>query len=419
MTVTRLSAPAVPAYVQDALAEIDLAEPEFHTSPSQHRVFKLLRDFDPLHWNPEGAEPGFWSVTRYEDYLAVQKDTRSFSSAYTNVLGPQRWSGDEGSGRMLTHTDPPRHTDLRRLVNKAFTPRAIAKLEPYVRSVIAQSLADAVEAGECDFVDVVSLLPVASIAALLGVPREDWRLLLSLTTAAFGSADQEYQAAASADSRAIAAQAHARLLLYCQDLMRQRAADPRDDIVTCLVEARRDGQLGEEEAMLFFDLLLLGGNETTRHGAVGALLGLMESPREWERLRADRGMLPGAVNELLRWVSPSKHVLRRAVRDVEMHGRVIEAGQDVVVWHCSANRDHRMFPEPDLLDLGRTPNQHLALGAGPHYCLGSALATLELRVFLDELCDRVAAGELVEPPVRLASSVISGFKHARVRLDPL
>ncbi|GAA1982309.1 cytochrome P450 [Catenulispora subtropica] len=414
-----LSGPLVPAIVQESLGQIDLADPLFHTSSNQHRVFKLLRDFDPVHWNEDGTEPGFWSVTRYEDYVAVQKDGKSFSSAYTNVLGPQRRTGDEGSGRMLTHTDPPRHTDLRQLVNKAFTPRAVAGLEPYVRSVVGRALDEAVEVGECDFVEVVSLLPVASIAALLGVPESDWRLLLTLTTAAFGSADQEFRAAANADARATAAQAHAQLLLYCQDLMRQRGCDPKDDLVTALVQARDAGRLSEEDAMLFFDLLLLGGNETTRHGAVGSLLALVEFPQEWERLRADRDLLPGAVNELLRWVSPSKHVLRRAVRDVELKGRLIETGQDVVVWHHSANRDERVFDAPDRLDLGRSPNPHLALGAGAHFCLGSALATLELRAFLDELCDRVAAATVTEEPERLASSVINGFKRVRVELKPL
>ncbi|MEU8843653.1 cytochrome P450 [Streptomyces roseus] len=397
------------------LDHVDLADPAFYATPGYERVFRHLRDHEPLRWNPEGSEPGFWNVTRYEDCLAVQKDSVTFASTGTNTLGPQRWTGDDGSGRMLTHTDGARHGELRRIVNKSFTPRAIAKLEPYLRTLIADSLDEALEQGEVDFVDTVALLPVASIAALLGVPQEDWSLLLELTTAAFGSADQDLQKAPSA--RASAALAHAQLLLYCQDLMDQRRTSPRDDIVTRLVEAQNAGILTEEDAMLFFDLLLLGGNETTRHGAVGALLAFNDHPHQWERLRADRSLLDPAVEEVLRYVSPSKHVLRRAERDVELHGQVIKAGQEVAIWHFSANRDGRVFDAPDTFDIGRAHNPHLALGSGPHYCLGAALATTELRLFLDELCTRVGSAELVEPPARLASTVISGFKHLRVRLS--
>ncbi|MEU3609030.1 cytochrome P450 [Streptomyces sp. NPDC035033] len=399
-----------------ALDHVDLADPQLFADPGHHALFRRLRDHDPVHWNPEGAEPGFWSVTRYEDCLAVQKDSVTFSSAGTNVLGQQRWTGDEGSGRMLTHTDGRRHTELRQMVNQSFTPRAVARLEPYLRSVIGHCLDRALEEGEVDFVDTVALLPVASIAALLGVPEEDWELLLGLTSAAFGSADRELQT--SPDARVSAAVAHSRLLLYCQDLMDQRRAAPRDDLVTRLVEAQRDGRLDEEDAMLFFDLLLLGGNETTRHGAVGALLALVESPRQWKLLRADRGLLPSAVAEVLRYVSPSKHVLRRAERDVELHGRRIEAGQDVAIWHFSANRDERAFPDPDVFDITRRPNAHLALGSGPHYCLGASLATLELSLYLDELCNRVASATVLEQPALLATSVINGYKHLRVRLTP-
>ncbi|MFJ4341248.1 cytochrome P450 [Streptomyces sp. NPDC088915] len=398
------------------LDRIDLADPQLFAEPGHHRVFRLLRDHAPVHWNPQQSEPGFWSVTRYEDCLAVQKDGATFSSAGTNTLGAQRWTGDEGSGRMLTHTDGPRHTELRQLVNRAFTPRAVARLEPYIRSVIRQSLDEALEQGEVDFVDTVALLPVASIAALLGVPQEDWALLLRLTTAAFGSADQDLRTSPSA--RASAAMAHAQLLLYCQDLMSQRRVSPREDIVTSLVEAQDKGLLDEEGAMLFFDLLLLGGNETTRHGAVGSLIAFMEHPEQWQRLRADRGLLNTAVGEVLRYVSPSQHVLRRAERDVELHGVRIEAGQDVAIWHFSANRDERVFADADRFDIARTHNPHLALGSGPHYCLGAALATMELRLFLDELCERVGSAVMIEPPVRLASTVISGYKHLRVRLLP-
>jgi cytochrome P450 len=407
---------SLPASASALLKDVDLANPRVHADAGIDRVFRQLRDDDPVHWNPQRTEPGFWSVTRYEDCVAVQKDSATFSSKATNVLGQHRWAGDGGSGRMLNATDPPQHTALRQLVSRSFTPRAVAPLEPYLRSVVRKSLDDALGAGVCEFVEVVAMLPVASIAALLGVPEKDWTLLLRLTGTAFGSADDEYLT--SANARATAAQTHAHLLLYCQDLMRQRRRAPRGDVVTQLDEARRAGQLTEEEALLFFDLLMLGANETTRHAAVGALLALIENPAQWQLLRDDRGQLDSAVAEVLRWTSPSRHVLRRAERDVWLRGREIAAGQDVAIWQVSANRDERVFASPNRFDIARKAPSHMALGSGPHYCLGASLATLELRVFLDELCRAVATAEVLEPPARLSSTAISGIKHLKVRLRP-
>jgi len=407
----------VPASATTPLKDVDLADPRVHADAGIHRVFRQLRDDDPVHWNPQRTEPGFWSVTRYEDCVAVQKDTGTFSSKATNVLGQHRWAGDRGAGRMLNATDPPQHTALRRIVSRSFTPRAVASLEPYLRAVVRKALDGALSAGACEFVDVVAMLPVASIAVLLGVPEKDWTLLLRLTTTAFGSADDDYQTSSTA--RATAAQTHAHLLLYCQDLMRQRRKAPRGDVVTLLDNARRADQITDEEALLFFDLLMLGANETTRHAAVGALLAFTENPAQWQRLRDDRGLLDNAVAEVLRWTSPSRHVLRRAQRDVCLRGRQIAAGQDVAIWQVSANRDERVFASPDRFDMARKVIPHLALGSGPHYCLGAALATLELRVFLDELCRTVAAAEVLEPPARLSSTTISGIKHLKVRLRPV
>lgn len=398
-----------------SFAQVDLGDPRFFTKADFHDVFRQLRDHAPLHWNPDGTEPGFWSVTRHADCLVVQRDARTFSSAATNVLGPHRWDSDEGSGRMLNATDAPRHTELRKLVSRFFTPRALARLEPYLRDVISGALEPAVSAEECDFVEVVQMLPVASIATVLGVPRDDWDLLLRLTSSAFGSADRDYRGAST--PRATARQSHAHLLAYCRRLIRERLRQPRDDdIVTLLAVAERDGRLTAEEAMLFFDLLMLGGNETTRHGAVGALVALIEFPGQWRTLRENRQLLDSAVDETLRWTSPSRHVLRRANRRFTMHGRVVEPGQDVVIWHVSANRDERVFRDPDRFDVERTPNPHLAFGSGPHFCLGATLAKLELRVFLDELMSRVSRAELLAPPSLLSSSVIGGVKHLRVRL---
>jgi len=397
------------------MGDIDLTDVGLHADGDRvHEVFHHLREHEPLHWNAAHTEPGFWSVTRYDDCVRVQKDPASFSSSPTNVLGPHRVHGDQGDGKMLNTTDAPRHDELRRLVNRQFTPRAVARLEPYLRTVAGRALERALEAGECDFAAVAATLPVAGICALLGVPTKDWNLLLRLTRTAFGSFDGEYQC--TGDVRGSAAQAHGRLLVYCGALLEERRRCPLDDLVSVLAGATDRGDLTNEEALLFFDLLVLGGNETTRHGTVGGVLELGRRPDQWRLLAGDGGLVPRAVEEILRWTSPSRHVIRRASRDVELHGRTIRAGDDVALWHASANRDPRAFPDASRFAVDRTPNRHLAFGSGPHFCLGTALAALEIRVMLEELLARVARVDVLAPPDRLRSTVIGGIKHLRVRL---
>ncbi|NLU78164.1 cytochrome P450 [Micromonospora sp. HNM0581] len=396
--------------------DIDLADPAFFAEQDFVAYFRRLREESPLHWNPDGKEPGFWSLTRYDDCARVQKDPVTFSSEVTNTLGQHRWTGDHGAGRMLTHTDGRRHTELRGIVGRAFTPRAISALEPYLRSVVQDTFEQALEQRQVDFVETMAMLPVASIAALLGVPRADWLMVLKLTTAAFGAADREL--GMSRDARVAAAAAHTQLLLYCQDLMEDRRRQPREDIATRLVQAQEDGRLTEEEAMLFFDLLLLGGNETTRHGAVGALLALIAHPEQWATLRREPALLDSAVQEVLRHVSPSRHVLRSVTTDIELYGQTIRAGEQIVIWHSSANRDAAAFDRPDEFRLDRDPNPHLGLGSGTHYCVGASLATLELRLTLEALSAMVGSARVLEPPVPLASTVINGFKQAMVELTP-
>ena len=396
--------------------DIDLADPAFFAEQDFVACFRRLREESPLHWNPDGKEPGFWSLTRYDDCARVQKDPVTFSSEVTNTLGQHRWTGDHGAGRMLTHTDGQRHTELRGIVGRAFTPRAISALEPYLRSVVKETFEQALEQRQVDFVETMAMLPVASIAALLGVPRADWPMVLKLTTAAFGAADREL--GMSRDARIAAAAAHTQLLLYCQDLMEDRRRQPREDIATRLVQAQEDGRLTEEEAMLFFDLLLLGGNETTRHGAVGALLALIAHPEQWAALRREPALLDSAVQEVLRYVSPSRHVLRSVTTDIELYGQKVRAGEQIVIWHSSANRDAAAFDRPDDFRLDRDPNPHLGLGSGSHYCVGASLATLELRLTLEALSAMVGSARVLEPPVPLASTVINGFKQAMVELTP-
>lgn len=373
-----------------------------------------MRDEYPLVWNEPASEPGFWSVTRHADCVRIQKDTENFSSEQPNVLGPQRVAGDPGVGKVMNAVDPPRHTGLRSLVRRSFTPRKIAELEHYVRLLTADLLAESLEASSCDFLSLVSVLPVASVSALLGVPIEDWRLMLEMT----GTAVHSEGAHTPEQVLTAAAQAHGQLMIYCRGLVEARRKDPRDDVVSLLAAAEQDGHLTEEEVLLFIDLLMLGGNETTRHAAAGGALAFAEYGGELDRLRADERLLAPAVEEVLRWTTPSKHVIRRAKADARLHDTTIRAGEDVVIWYAAANGDDREFADPDTFDIGRTPNNHLTFGSGIHFCLGSALARLELRVFLEELAAQVGSIDVLTPPRLVPSATVRGLRDLHVRLNP-
>ncbi len=311
--------------------------------------------------------------------------------------------------------DPPRHSEFRRLVSQSFTPRAIAELEHYVRSVTKDLLADAMDLHSCNLPRLVAILPVASISALLGVPLADWKFVSELTSAACGTHGETVVGEAA---RTAAAHAHGQLMLYFRDRMSQLRLQPTADVVSTLVEATTAGRLSEEEALLFIDLLILGGNETTRHAATGAVLALSRFPEQLRLLQdtPDRSLFDSAVEEILRWTTPSKHVIRRAKTDVELHGQTISAGDDIVVWFIAANDDERVFDEPDRFNLRRSPNNHLALGAGTHFCLGSSLAKLELRIFLEEFAAHVRGIEVMVPPQPIASATINGLRDLYVRL---
>jgi cytochrome P450 len=396
---------------------IDLADPDLYAKGDPHAVFRFLRANEPIFWNPEQDGPGFWALTKYTDAVRVYKDPASFSSERGIILGAHRWHGDPAGGKMLALTDPPRHTKLRQTMNQAFTPRLVATLAENMHGVVSEALTAAIEAGSCDFVpEVAARLPVASICHLMGVPREDWELMFRLTSTAFGADDPEFQTSPS--SAASAARAHQEILLYYAQLADRRRKDPGDDLVSVLAVAEVEGRrLTSEEIVLNCDNLIVGGNETTRHAAAGAVLTFIERPKEWQRLKDDRSLLKPAVEEVLRWTAPGMHVLRTARSDVTIRERTIKAGDSVTIWTHSVNRDDETFERPDEFDVGRTPNRHLTFGIGEHFCLGSALARLELTVLLEELLDRSAELELVGAIERLRSNLICGIKHFPVRIQ--
>lgn len=369
--------------------------------------WRWLRANEPVYWHPRTELPGFWALTKYEDVRAAYKDAVTFSSAQGILMRPSGHGQDPGGGQTLALTDPPRHRQLRGLVEDWFSVRSIRTFDPGMREVARSVVDRALGLGTCDFVmDVAARIPLYVICNMMGVPSEDWEHLFTLTHHAFGAGD--------AVTRRYA---HLDILGYFEDMAEERARRPAGDLVSILATARIDGKpLTTEEIILNCDNLLVGGAENTRIAGAGGMFALLEHPGQWDALAADPSLLPTAVEEILRWTSTATHIMRTATKPVELRGRQIEAGDRVALWIPSANRDEEVFEEPDRFDIRRQPNRHLALGFGEHFCLGSMLARVELRLLYQELIDRSIRVELEGNPVRLSSIVVNGFERLTVRL---
>lgn len=389
----------------------DLSDPSRYTGEGIEDLWRRLRGAHPvfLTRRPTGD---FWSVLGHDLATQVLKDSATFSSTGGMRLDADPVANEAAADKMLIVTDPPRHGGIRRVINSGFTPRMVRRLTDNIRLTAAGVIEEALERGDVDFTQVASRLPVSVISDMLGVPRSDWDFMLELTMTAFG-ADES----AGTDPRKIA-EAHTELLVYYDNLLRERRRDPQDDIVSALAHGVVDGEpLTDEEILLNCNGLISGGNETTRHATVGGLLALMNHPQEWARLRADPQLMPTAVQEILRFTSPALHVLRTARKEAELGGERVRPGDQVAVWLPAANRDEAVFADPDRFDVSRTPNRHLAFATGTHFCLGSALATSELTIFFEEFLARVADVTPTGAPVRMASNLIWGFTSMPVSLS--
>jgi len=403
------------------LAEIDLLDRDRFTQGIPHEWFTWLRANAPVFHHDEPGGDGFWVITRYDDIVTANRDAASFSSSQdlggvVMLEGPTApLPGTEMAGNMMLFMDPPSHTRYRKLVNRGFTPRMIAALEVHVRELTVAIVEAARAKGECDFVvDVAAELPLEVIAELLGVPREDRHKLFDWSNRMVGSEDPEYQVA---EEHVTAAQID--MFVYAQELATQRRAEPRDDIVSTLLGAEIDGdQLTDMDFNLFFMLLSVAGNETTRNAIAHGMNAFLEHPDQWDLLVSDPDAhIAGAVEEILRWASPVLYFRRNAKRDVELGGQTIRAGEKISLWYVSANRDESIFDEPFRFDITRDPNPHIAFGGGgPHFCLGAQLARLEIRVLFEELARRTPKLEALGAPDRLRSNFIGGIKHLPVRL---
>jgi cholest-4-en-3-one 26-monooxygenase len=314
---------------------------------------------------------------------------------------------------MMLMMDPPRHTKLRLLVNKGFTPRMINRLHDQVRTIARDIVDNIIEQGECDFVvDVAAELPLQVIAEMMGVPQSDRHKVFDWSNRMIGSEDPEY--AVSAEN---AMEAATEMFMYANDLAARKRANPSDDIISVLLQAEVEGeQLSDLEFDLFFELLAVAGNETTRNLISHGMLALIEHPDQRALLLEEPERLPMAVEEMLRWASPVMYMRRTARNDFDLDGERIKEGDKVALWYIAANHDPAVFDDPHRFDITRHPNEHEAFGGGgPHFCLGSHLAKLEIRVMFEEILARVPDMELAGPVERLRSNFINGIKHMPVR----
>ena len=389
--------------------EINLVDPALYSDGDPYAIWRWLRASDPVRWHPPGEFPGFWILTKYHDIRAVYRDPATFSSAGGILLRPCKDGDDPGGGRTMALTDPPRHRQLRALVDEWFTVRAIRRIEEESRVVAQQVVSEAIAYERVDFVrEVAARMPLYVICQMMGVAKSDWSYIFEQTSQAFSATD-------------IAAQrdAHMNIILYFSELTDARAAKPEDDLVSVLACAEVAGKkLTPDELVLYCDNLLVGGTENTRIAAAGGMMAFIGHREEWETLAARPDLMPTAIEEVLRWTSTATHIVRTATTPVVIRGRQIAAGERVTLWNPSANRDEEVFTDPDRFDIRRQPNRHLALGAGEHFCLGSTLARAELRLLYTELLRQTGAVELDGAPVRLGSIVVNGFESLPVRLAP-
>jgi cytochrome P450 len=373
-------------------------------------VFKELRATSPVCWNDV---TGFWAFLKYEDIRFASTNPGTFSSEKGITIPDPAVSNPVQEGNLI-FTDPPRHRQLRKLINSGFTQRQVKMLEPKLRAFARRVLDDVYPSTTPEFAEEIAApLPTWMIAELLGAPSQDWEQFRTWSDATVGLADPEIEL----DSLTAIGQLYEYFLALIND-RRTAAVTGRDDLLSVLIAAEVDGErLSDEDLLNFCFLLLVAGNETTRNLIALGTLALIENPEQFRQLRRDPGLIPSAVEEMLRFTNPVASMARCATRDVEVRGQLIREGDMVVMLYGSANRDEDVFgPTADEFDITRHPNPHIAFGCGEHSCLGAQLARLEARVMFGELLHRFPEIELAGEVSRMSSTSVPGVKRMPVRL---
>ncbi|WP_433607222.1 cytochrome P450 [Dactylosporangium sp. CA-139114] len=399
--------------------DVDLNDTDAFVEGTEHRLWERLRREAPVHWNPTGSG-GFWALTTYVDVLAALRDFETFSSEHGTVIGGSYRNGvDTAAGRMLVTSDPPRHRMLRRRMQRLFAPSMLERVNAEVVRRVGAALDRLWAAGGGDFAAEVAVeLPAAALIAQLAIGPEDALRLVRLTRAMIGYRDSEFHGGIPDEARRLAA-AQTGIFGFFLDLIDERRRHPGDDAVSSLLTPAPGERPLDEDALLFNLMnLVIGGNETTQHSASGGLVALMADPAQWERLRADPGLVPTSVEEFVRWTSTASYVQRTVTRPVRVRDVELGEGDAVTLWIASANRDAEQFVDPDRFDIGRTPNRHLGFASGPHHCIGAAVGRSGLRILLEGLRARPGRLVLAGDPVRLRSNFMLEFKSLPVEVAP-
>ncbi len=401
----------------------ELTDPETYGNEARlHEIYSHLRANDPVSWmEPEGYRP-YWAVTKYADIMEISRQNEQFLNAPRLTLldieqeeEVRRFTG--GSDlllRTLVNMDMPDHKIYRNLTLEWFQPKNLNSFEERVREIAKVSIDKMADlGGECDFASDIGIwYPLHVIMMILGVPEEDEPMMLKLTQELFGSNDPDMQRKEETDD---VNNIITDFFNYFGAVTADRRANPKDDLSSVIANAEINGQLiNDFEAISYYVITATAGHDTTSSTSVGGLLALMENPDELAKLKRDPSLIPGAIDEMIRWVAPVQHFFRTAKEDYVLRGQEIKADEGVVMFYASGNRDEEIFDDPFKFKIDRSPNRHLAFGYGAHLCLGQFLAKLEMRVLYEELIKRLDWIELAGEPARTKSSFVSGLKSLPV-----
>ena len=408
-----------------SLDSLDVINPDSYVENGYpHAAWKRLRQESPVHWFDLPGGVGFWAVTKRADIVWISKQPKLFHNAPRLAIFEGGGPVEKREVRQLLNMDPPEHQKYRATASSWFTPRAIrnrhAEVERITRDLLDEMAGDG-ETREADFVeDLTAPLTLAVLADMLGIPRQDWRLMFQWTNQIVGAGDPEFQVDDSDPNAGPGGagfdEARKGLFQYFAELAKERRAQPRDDIVSVLASASIDGApMPAMELMSYFLVLVVAGNETTRNAASGGLLALIENPGEFDKLRKNPELAELASEEIVRWTAPVIQFCRTPVADVTVAGKAIKAGDSMCLFYPSANRDEDVFEDPDVFRIDRKPNPHLGFGIGEHFCLGANLARLELRTIFRQLAERMEEVELAGRYDRTRSSFLGGVKRMPIR----
>ncbi|ORW98473.1 cytochrome [Mycobacterium szulgai] len=407
-----MSAPTV-----DEAAKL-LADPLAYTDePRLHAALTHLRASAPVSWVEVPNYRPFWAITKHADIMDIERENMVFTNWPRPVLATVE--GDElqaaAGVRTLIHLDDPQHRVVRAIGSDWFRPKAMRSLKVRIDQ-LAKSYVDKMMAvgPECDFVQQVAVnFPLYVIMSLLGLPEVDFPRMLKLTQELFGSDDSEFQRGTTNEDQLPAL---LDMFGYFNGVTASRREQPTADLASAIANARIDGEpLSDIETVSYYLIVATAGHDTTSATISGGLLALLENPDQLRRLRDDPGLMALATEEMIRWVTPVKHFMRTAAKDAEVRGIPIAAGESVLLSYVSANRDEDVFDDPFRFDVGREPNKHLAFGYGVHFCMGAALARMEVSSFFTELLPRLKAIELNGDPQFVATTFVGGLKHLPVR----